>query len=85
MLSSVLHSHRAIDVNIVIMRTFVALRKWMESNSELAAKVKQLEGKYDSQFKIVFDAIRQLLHQETRQMRPIGFRIKSKRENQSKR
>ncbi len=79
MLSSVLTSNRAIDVNIVIMRTFVALRKWMESNNELAAKIKQLEGKYDSQFKIVFDAIRQLIRQE-KELRPIGFRVNPKPE-----
>jgi len=54
MLSGILNSPRAIDTNIAIMRTFVALRRWMESNKELAAKIRQLEKKYDQRFKIVF-------------------------------
>ena len=80
MLSSVLRSNRAIEANIVIMRTFVALRKWMQSNKELASKIRQLENKYDSQFKDVFDAIRQLIRSESKKMRPIGFRVVSKSE-----
>ena len=59
MLSSILKSSRAVETNIAIMRTFVGLRKWTQSNKELAAKIKQLESKYDQQFKVVFDAIRQ--------------------------
>jgi hypothetical protein len=54
-------SQRAIETNIAIMRTFAALRKWMQSNKDLAAKIRQLESKYDEQFKVVFDAIRQLI------------------------
>ena len=73
MLSGILKSKRAIETNIVIMRTFVALRKWMQSNKELASKIKQLENKYDQQFKVVFDAIRQLIKEE-KEVRPIGFR-----------
>ncbi len=61
MLSGVLNSSRAIKTNIAIMRTFVALRNWMQSNKELAERINQLENKYDAQFKIVFDAIRQLI------------------------
>ena len=72
MLSGILNSPRAVQTNIAIMRTFVALRKWMQSNAELAAKIKQLESKYDEQFKVVFDAIRQLIKEE-REERPIGF------------
>ena len=60
MLSSVLRSKRAIQVNIEIMRTFVRLRRILASHSELARKLDALEKKYDAQFKIVFDAIRQL-------------------------
>jgi hypothetical protein len=74
MLSGILNSPRAIDTNIAIMRTFVALRRWMESNKELAAKIRQLEKKYDERFKIVFDAIQQLIKQE-KEARPIGFEI----------
>ena len=79
MLSGILNSPRAIDTNIVIMRTFVALRRWMESNKELAAKIRQLEKKYDQRFKIVFDAIQQLINRE-KEARPIDFEIgKSKK------
>ena len=79
MLSGILKSPRAI-ANIAIMRTFAALRKWMQSNKELAAKIRQLERRYDEQFKVIFDAIRQLIRQES-PARPIGFKIqvKSKR------
>lgn len=61
MLSSVLNSERAILVNVTIVRTFVKLRAMLETNKELARKLDQLEKKYDSQFKVVFDAIRQLM------------------------
>ncbi len=75
MLSGILRSQRAVETNIAIMRTFVALRKWMQSNKELASKINQLENKYDQQFKVVFDAIRQLIQQESGELTPIGFRI----------
>ena len=61
MLSSVLHSDRAIDVNIAIMRAFVRLREILATHKELARKLEELEQKYDAQFKVVFDAIRQLM------------------------
>ena len=61
MLSSVLNSARAIKVNIEIMRTFVRLRRILASHVDLARKLEALEKKYDAQFKIVFDAIRQLM------------------------
>ena len=61
MLSSVLNSERAIKVNIEIMRTFVRLRRILASHADLARKLDALEKKYDAQFKIVFDAIRQLM------------------------
>jgi len=61
MLSSVLNSERAVQVNIEIMRTFVHLRKLLASHADLARKLDALEKKYDAQFKIVFDAIRQLM------------------------
>ena len=61
MLSSVLKSDRAIDVNVAIMRTFVRLREMLGSHKELARKLVALENKYDEQFKVVFDAIRKLM------------------------
>jgi ORF6N domain len=61
MLSSVLNSDRAIKVNIEIMRAFVRLRQMISSNRELAKRLDELERKYDAQFKVVFDAIRELM------------------------
>jgi 5-methylcytosine-specific restriction endonuclease McrBC regulatory subunit McrC len=65
MLSSVLNSERAIKVNIEIMRAFVRLRQILASNKELAKRLDELEKKYDVQFKIVFDAIRQLMARQS--------------------
>jgi len=73
MLSSVLRSSRAVQVNIEIMRAFVRLRELLASNKELARKLDALEKKYDSQFKIVFDAIRQLMAPPVKPKRKIGF------------
>jgi hypothetical protein len=61
MLSSVLRSKRAVLVNIEIMRAFVQLRRLLATNTELARKLAELEAKYDRQFKVVFDAIRDLM------------------------
>ena len=76
MLSSVLHSERAVEVNIEIMRTFVRLRQMLASHEELARKLGLLEKKYDAQFRVVFDAIRQLMAPPTpdQKKRRIGFR-----------
>jgi hypothetical protein len=76
MLSGILNSRRAIETNIAIMRTFVALRRLMQSNTELAEKIRQLERKYDQRFKIVFDTIQQLIRQE-KEAQPIGFKIET--------
>lgn len=74
MLSSVLRSPQAIQVNIEIMRTFVRLRRLLASNAALARKLAALESKYDEQFKVVFDAIRELMKPpEPAKKRPIGF------------
>ena len=75
MLSSVLNSERAIKVNIEIMRAFVRLRRILASHSELARKLDALEKKYDAQFKIVFDAIRELMRSPEPKKRPIGFLV----------
>jgi len=73
MLSSVLHSKRAIRVNIQIMRAFVKLREMILSHKELAKKLEALEKRYDAQFKVVFDAIRQLMAPPEKPHRKIGF------------
>lgn len=74
MLSSVLNSERAIEVNILIMRSFVKLREMISSHKDLSKKLENLEKKYDSQFKMVFDAIRQLMvPAESKKKRAIGF------------
>lgn len=73
MLSSVLRSSRAIRVNIEIMRAFVRLRRLLATNAELARKLRALERKYDAQFKVVFDAIRQLMTPAAPKKRRIGF------------
>jgi hypothetical protein len=73
MLSSVLRSDRAADVNIAIMRTFVQLRRLMDSNRELARKIAEMEKRYDEQFGTVFQAIQQLITEEEEPKRKIGF------------
>ena len=73
MLSSVLNSERAVQVNIAIMRTFVKLREMIASHKDLAKRLAALEKKYDAQFKVVFDAIRQLMEQPKTKRRRIGF------------
>ena len=74
MLSSVLNSERAVQVNIEIMRAFVRLRQILASHKDLAKKLEELEKKYDAQFKVVFDAIRELMAPLPPQPRRIGFR-----------
>ncbi len=75
MLSSVLKSPRAVQVNIAIMRTFVRLREILSTHKELAGKLEELEKKYDKQFRVVFDAIRKLMTPEKPPpTRRIGFR-----------
>ncbi len=76
MLSSVLRSSRSVQVNIAIMRTFVRLREMLLSNTELARKLAALENKYDAQFKVVFDAIRELMLPPAPPKRQIGFHVR---------
>ena len=73
MLSSVLRSPRAVQANIEIMRAFVRLRAMLASHEDLARKLAALEKKYDAQFRVVFDAIRQLMTPPEPSRRPIGF------------
>jgi len=77
MLSSVLRSQRAISVNIEIMRAFVRLRQILSTHTDLARKLVELEKKYDGQFRVVFEAIRQLMtpSEEKEKRQPIGFRV----------
>ncbi len=78
MLSSVLNSRRAIQVNIEIMRAFVRLRQLLASNAQLAGQLAALEKKYDAQFKVVFDAIRRLMAPAEPKKRKIGFLVEEK-------
>lgn len=77
MLSSVLRSQRAVEVNIAIMRTFVQLRRLMDSNRDLGRRIEAMEKRYDEQFSAVFDAIKQLIADDqakkAKPSRRIGF------------
>ena len=73
MLSSVLNSERAIQVNIEVIRAFVRLRQLLSTHKGLARKLEELEKKYDYQFKVVFDAIRELMAPPVSKSRKIGF------------
>ena len=76
MLSSVLKSHRAIEVNIQIMRTFTKLRELLNTHADLRRKLEEMEKKYDYQFKVVFDAIKSLIS-DPPPVKKIGFTAKS--------
>ena len=80
MLSGLLKSKRAVQVNVQIMRTFVRLRQMLASNEELSRKLAHLERRYDKRFKVVFDALRQLMTPPEKEKRPLGFQVpRSKR------
>lgn len=74
MLSSVLKSPRAIQVNIQIMRTFTKMRRMLLSNKDLRERLEVLEKKYDKQFRVVFETIQLLLREDDQPKRQIGFR-----------
>jgi len=81
MLSSVLHSERAIEVNVAIMRAFVQLRRMIGSHEELARKLAELEAQlaeHDEQIQAIFEAIRQLMAPPDRPPRKIGFEVSEK-------
>ncbi len=78
MLSSVLNSERAIHVNIAIMRAFVKLREMLATHKDLARKLNEMEKKYDAQFKVVFDAIRQLMATPEPKKKKIGFVVRER-------
>jgi hypothetical protein len=77
MLSSVLRSDRAIQVNIHIMRTFVRLREILASNAELTRRLDALERTYDGNFKVIFQAIKEVMKPKISKRKPIGFRAKT--------
>ncbi|MFZ4396110.1 MAG: ORF6N domain-containing protein [Kiritimatiellia bacterium] len=77
MLSSVLNSERAIQVNISIMRAFSQLRALLATHADLARKLEELEKKYDAQFRVVFDALRQLINPPEPQRKQIGFGVRN--------
>ena len=79
MLSSVLHSARAVRANIEIMRAFVEMRRMLGVNAELARKIEALERKYEGRFAVVFEAIRELMAPKAVPARPIGFRSAAER------
>ena len=78
MLSSVLNSKRAIQVNIQIMRAFTQLRQMLSTHEDLKKNIEEMEKKYDQQFQIVFEAIKQLLETESKPRKKIGFALKEK-------
>ena len=84
MLSSVLNSPKAIEVNIAIMRAFVQMRKFLETHKELALKIEELErsvGVLDDNVQLIFESIRQLMQKKSEPMEPIGFKIPSKKQD----
>ena len=76
MLSSVLNSNRAIEVNVLIMRAFVQLRQMISSHRDLLGKVEEMEKRYDRQFQVVFEAIRQLMAPSQSAKKKIGFLVR---------
>ncbi|HTD66745.1 MAG TPA: ORF6N domain-containing protein [Candidatus Limnocylindria bacterium] len=76
MLANVLNSERAAQTSVMVVRAFVRLRQLLSSNAELARKLEAMEKKYDAQFKVVFDAIRQLMSPAETKRKEIGFHVK---------
>ncbi len=81
MLSGVLNSNVAIQVNIAIMRAFVQIRRLLEANKELALKIEELErtvSSHDENIQLIFETIKELMHKKSEPMEPVGFRIPGK-------
>ena len=85
MLSSVLRSKCAVQVNIQIMRAFTQLRKMLSTHEDLKRKIESMEKKYDEQFQIVFEAIKQLIETDEKPKKKIGFTVKEKQKAYVKR
>ena len=83
MLSSVLKSERAVDVNIQIMRTFVKLREMIAGHKELAMRLEELEKKYDRKFRVVFEALKELMSEPAKGDKQIGFKVEESSETYS--
>jgi len=80
MLASVLNSPIAVQSSVLVVRAFVKLREMLTTHKDLARRLNEIEKKYDAQFKIVFDAIRQLMTPSVQKKKPIGFRAPGKDE-----
>ena len=78
MAASVLNTPRAIEVSIFVVRAFIKLRKMLSTHEDLREKIEEMEKKYDQQFQIVFEAIKQLLETESKPAKKIGFTVKEK-------
>lgn len=79
MAASVLNTRRAIEVSVFVVRAFIKLREVLATHKELARKLEEMEKKYDAQFKVVFDAIRELMSPPTKkQIRKLGFQVRGK-------
>ena len=78
MLSSILNSDIAVQVNIAILRTFVKIRQLLEGHKDLVDKIDKLEQKYDEQFRIIFTALQQMLKEENEPRPKVGFKLKGK-------
>jgi len=81
MLSGILRSSKAIKINISIMRAFIRMREIIDENKELREKLDDLEARYDEQFRIVFEAIRELITVKQKPVAPIGFKINKRIKN----
>ena len=74
MLSGILRSEKAVNVNIAIMRAFVKMRELIDDNKGLKKKLDEMESKYDQQFQVVFEAIRQLIEKKNEPREPVGYK-----------
>jgi len=79
MLSGILRSEKAVNVNIAIMRAFVKMRELIDDNKGLKKKLDEMESKYDQQFQVVFEAIRQLIEKKNEPRAPIGYKLIKKK------
>ena len=79
MAANVLRSPRAVEMSVFVVRAFIRLRQWLVNYAELNRRLEMMEKKYDSQFKVVFDTIRQLMATPERPAKKIGFQLKEKR------
>jgi predicted ATP-grasp superfamily ATP-dependent carboligase len=79
MLSSVLNSRRAIEVNVLIMRAFVRLRQMVVAHKDLLQKIEEMERKYDRQFLVVFEAIKKSMEPSEKAPKKMGFQLKENR------